>query len=327
MNNDRVRLPAASLLEWVVRSILVLIVVLFVGWSLYLNLRVFLVYSLPGLPGPRGMTGPVGIVGAKGRDGPTGFLGLVGPTDPLGVTGKTGPVGPPGNTGLAGPTGRTGPTGAPNPSVQGFVGPTGAAGAVVTGATGPRSVTQGPSGPSGPTGQRNPSALGITYGGVVVGLNSSITVSFTPPVSLTPSFPRLASYAVPPAVSNIGGNQPSLLLPHTLYSISATLNASAGTSSASLDSALTASILLTARDAPGVASLATQIIKEATVVAPNSGAPTYSVNMRVVTRYMTGALVPVLIGFSASFDSQSFVNGSVVLAIAPATLLITPVES
>lgn len=95
--------------------------------------------------GPRGFTGPQGLMGATGPQGPqgprglTGATGPAGPQGPIGLTGATGPQGPQGPIGLTGATGPQGPQG-----------PTG-----LTGATGP----QGPQGPAGENGLQ-------TYGGL-----------------------------------------------------------------------------------------------------------------------------------------------------------------
>lgn len=62
----------------------------------------------PGLPGPTGATGPIGLTGATG---------------PTGLTGATGVQGPTGATGIQGATGVTGPTGPgiPTPGTAGGV--------------------------------------------------------------------------------------------------------------------------------------------------------------------------------------------------------------
>ena len=84
----------------------------------------------PGLPGPTGATGPIGLTGATGPTGLTGATGVQGPTGATGIQGATGVTGPTGATGIEGPTGATG--------IQGATG--------VTGPTGPGIPTPGTAG-------------------------------------------------------------------------------------------------------------------------------------------------------------------------------------
>lgn len=75
-----------------------------------------LIYSLVGITGPTGSSGPTG---ATGLTGPTGSQGIQGPTGEQGIQG------------IQGPTGETGPQG-----IQGLTGPTGSINVVsVPGAT------------------------------------------------------------------------------------------------------------------------------------------------------------------------------------------------
>jgi hypothetical protein len=122
-----------------------------------------------GLTGATGPQGPIGLTGATGLQGPIGLTGPIGPQGPIGLTGPTGPQGPIGLTGL---TGATGPQGVPGETgsqgpigLTGATGPTGPQGPIgmtgLTGATGPQGVPgetgpQGPIGLTGPTGPIGP---------------------------------------------------------------------------------------------------------------------------------------------------------------------------
>ncbi len=95
----------------------------------------------PGLVGPEGPVGPMGLEGPQGTTGPVGAQGPAGPSGAQGIQGQIGPVGAAGSEGPIGPTGPTGPTG-----------PMGLAGAA--GAQGPQGARgiEGPMGPEGPQG-------------------------------------------------------------------------------------------------------------------------------------------------------------------------------
>ena len=100
--------------------------------------------------GPQGLignTGPQGLIGDTGPQGPTGDIGpqgFIGDTGPQGLIGDTGPQGPTGDIGPQGPTGDIGP--------QGLIGDTGPQGPI------------GDTGPQGPTGDTGPQGLTGTSG-------------------------------------------------------------------------------------------------------------------------------------------------------------------
>ncbi len=321
------RVPAYSLVEWIVRSILILIVIGFLGWALYLDTRVLLTFSVQGQQGERGVTGKLGDVGAKGLLGPIGVLGPLGPTGPLGRTGDTGPLGYMGPTGRTGPTGITGPTGFPDLAVMGPMGPTGPTGFSTTGPTGiPSSVTGAP-GPAGPTGQRTTSSLGITYAGITGGLGSTVSVTFTPQQLLVTSFPIYGSYVVGPAVSNVGGNSPALEIIGGSYTITATLMATLSMGViGTITSPLSCQVILTAQEDPSIppASFAVQNVR----ITPSQNTNTFNVNMRVTGDYPPSGQVigrvPVAIGFSASFQTTNVTAPGGTLIVSAATLTITP---
>ncbi len=323
------RVPVYSLLEWIVRSILAVIVVGFVGWSLYLDVQTLLSGSIQGPAGPRGLQGNAGITGSKGVDGDIGPRGFFGPTGPLGQTGVTGAVGPFGYVGLTGASGVTGPTGLPASSMRGSLGSTGPTGVAVTGATGSAGPLTGPSGPSGPTGSRSLSSLGITYSGVTGGLGPSLTTSFTPQrVSAPLQFPILASFAFGPSVSNVGGNSPALTSPGLSYRISATLVATLSTTLiGTLNAPMICRVDLTAQDDPTVppAIFSSQTVR----VARNQTTNTYSILMRLSSVYpASGAAaivrVPVILGFGATFQCSDLQSPHGNLVVSAATLTVVP---
>lgn len=112
-----------------------------------------------GSTGPKGSTGiqgPTGPQGETGPQGPSGSWYLIEPTGPQGPTGEgtTGDKGATGTTGPKGSTGERGPTGK-----DGSTGPKGTTGP--KGATGDPSTVTGPMGPTGPKGDTGAGPQGI----------------------------------------------------------------------------------------------------------------------------------------------------------------------
>lgn len=318
------QVPVYSLVEWIMRSILVLIVVGLVGSTLYFDTRTLLTHQIVGPSGPRGVKGVPGLVGSQGLTGVLGPIGPFGPTGPLGVTGITGDFGPLGPTGKRGSTGITGPTGYPAPSMLGPLGPTGWTGPHVTGPTGIGSPVTGPTGYPGPTGARNPSSLGITYGADISGFDTLITVTFCPSHTLLPVYPVLASYVVGPDVSNLGGNTPALTTLRMTYRISATLIATLSTGFVSRPTVpMTCQVIITANE--DLSQPPQQFAVETVSIPPNQNTPTYSTALRLVSTYTPTTRVPVTIGFSATFQCTGIKALSGQLIIGPATLTIVPV--
>jgi hypothetical protein len=314
-------IPALSLVEWIVRSLLCVITLALVGSALYYDVRTFVIYSVTGPRGPRGGTGILGLIGAKGLRGDIGPQGFFGPTGPLGVTGPTGGYGLPGPTGIIGPTGMTGPTGNPNPLARGSPGNTGATGISQTGPVGPHGPLTGPQGPLGPTGSIIPSALGFTYAGQTGQLGAAINVSFTPSPAVT--FPLVSSYIVGPDVRTIGANTPALITLGMQYKIAAALVATVSTvQTGTPTAALTAQITLTAKSSPSTlpVSFATELV----TVAVNQNTKIYSIQMRLIASY-TAPSVPILIGFNLQIICPDIPATTGTLLISVATLTITPV--
>ena len=321
-------IPSYSILEWILRSGLVVITIALVGWAIYLDTLTFLAEAVTGPHGSQGIKGPVGLVGAQGLTGLSGPIGPQGWTGPLGVTGPTGYFGPPGTTGRTGNTGNTGPTGYPSPLVNGPAGPKGPTGVVLTGFTGKSAAITGSAGSAGPTGARSSSSLGITYAGITGSPSSSITASFAPTHPILPmQYPVRAQFSFGPTVSNLGGNTPSLLILGMTYRIAATLIATLSTSFVSaLTAPLTARVILTALE--DTTQPPNNFASETVLIAPNQHTKTYSVAMRLISTYTPTTHVPVIIGFSATFqcsDLASVVRPVGDLLIAPATLTIVPI--
>ncbi len=324
--SEHLLVPAESLVEWIIRSLIVIIVVGLVGWCLYLDMRAFSLDTFVGIKGLQGPIGPFGPTGARGLDGTMGSVGIWGDTGPLGPTGPTGSFGPAGPTGPQGPTGPTGPTGFPSPNVQGPIGYTGPTGNPLTGPTGNPSSLTGPPGFPGPTGSRSSSSLGITYSGFSGSLGSSITVVFTPSRSLLPQFPVLSSYVIGPTVSNLGGNSPTLDILGLTYKISATLFATLSTTQPilGLNAPLICQIILTSRE---VGETSTTVFATNTIrVTRNQNTSTYSVSMRLAATHTPANRVPVEIGFSATFQCPDIQSSSGTLIIPSATLTIVPIQ-
>lgn len=318
------QVPVYSLVEWILRSILVILTIGLVGSTLYYNTRTLLTSQIIGPSGPVGIKGPAGTVGSQGLTGPLGIPGLFGPTGPLGVTGITGPFGPLGPTGPRGPTGITGPTGFPAPSMLGPVGPTGPTGQVITGATGIGSPLTGATGYPGPTGTRVTSGLGITYGANLGPFGPFVTTSFAPTQTLLPVYPILASFLVGPHVSNFGGNMPAMTTLGMTYKISGTVIATASTGVPRPPSVpMTCQVILTAHE--DITQPPIGFAVETISVPPNQHTPTYSLAVRLATTYTPTSRVPVLVGFSATFQCQDIISSSGSLIIAPATLTVVPI--
>lgn len=318
------RIPAVSLLAWVVSSILALIVVGCVGSALNYDIKTLILYSITGHQGPRGETGLPGLPGAKGQFGETGIPGRIGPTGPLGISGPTGQLGPSGPTGAIGFTGPTGATGFGNPNYAGVSGATGPTGVSTTGPAGTAAPTTGPTGLLGPTGARVSSLLGVTYAGITGPTLGSLTsVSFTPAMEPTTPFPVISSVVVGPFVSFMPGGEPALLVVNTEYSITATLLATLSTTQTGVVSApLACQIFLTASDPTPTPFI---ISSEVTLVAPEKSLRVWNVNMRTVIVFTTGVLfVPVRIGFRAAFQCPDILPGSGSLRVTLATLTIAP---
>lgn len=319
----RLRLPAQSIVEWVIRSVLIVITIALIGWALYYDSKTLLVDSIEGSIGHRGTTGGIGIQGAKGLDGPIGVVGIFGPSGPLGITGVTGPLGPLGPTGKTGPTGATGPTGQPAISMLGPNGWTGPTGPTVTGPTGSSGLITGATGSAGPTGLRTTSSLGITYAGATGNLGPSIAVSFTPQVFLNPQFPVIASFSLGPTVSNIGGNSPAIESLDYSYRISATLIAGLSTSlPGTLGTPMICQLIVTTRDDP--TNLPSTLVTETITIAPSQNTPSYNINMRLIASYQP-VKVPTLLGFSASFQTTDIHATHGTLIISAATLTVVPI--
>ena len=129
-----------------------------------------------------------------------------------------------------------------------------------------------------------------------------------------------------PDVGNLDGNSPSLDTPNTTYIINVSLVASMGTVLAVvLNAPLTCTVNLTAKTSP--TNSPAIIAYQSQIIAQNTGSSTYSVNMYLTTQFTTTDLVPVFIGLNATFQSSDIPSGNGILVIAPATLLISPVQS
>jgi hypothetical protein len=80
------------------------------------------------IPGPIGLTGPIGPVGSTGPTGNIGATGPAGKPGPIGLNGLAGPPGLPGPAGSPGLSGQQGPAGLPGQT--GSIGPTGPTGPI-----------------------------------------------------------------------------------------------------------------------------------------------------------------------------------------------------
>lgn len=316
-----------SLREWVLTAALVILILLFLGMTIHVDILTLTTAENVGIPGVVGPPGVQGIQGSKGQLGFDGPPGPTGPFGPLGVTGFFGPQGSVGETGVKGSTGPTGPTGIGSLQFAGPAGPTGPTGFVMTGPTGPFGGITGATGDTGPQGNRSQSSLGISYGGFTGNLGPAMIVSFTPVQALlSTQFSVLASYAYGPYVSNVGGDSPALTFPNTLYSITASLLGDVSTTQpGDLPSPMTSRLVITVL--PTGQSSPTILATEEITVARNPGTVSniYTTNMKLITEYTTTDAVPVIIGFSATFQCHDIVSGAGLLTIAPATLSVVPV--